>query len=190
VKYSATSLTQRIYDPDKARFHLKKAGMEGNTFKLHTSDAAFAGAVDAAILWQQHAQKAGIKVEVVREPVDGYWDNVWKKKAWSACFWNARVTCDWMFTMAYAAEASANDMQWKHPRFNELLVADRGELDDKKRGEMYKDMQSIVRDDGGVVIPMIANMVDAANTKVKFETPAGNQELDGMRAIERWWFDA
>jgi hypothetical protein len=37
---------------------------------------------------------------------------------------------------------------------------------------------------------MIANMVDAANTKVKFETPAGNQELDGMRAIERWWFDA
>jgi hypothetical protein len=20
--------------------------------------------------------------------------------------------------------------------------------------------------------------------------PAGNQELDGMRAIERWWFDA
>jgi peptide/nickel transport system substrate-binding protein len=69
-------------------------------------------------------------------------------------------------------------------------VAARGELDDKKRGEIYKDMQSIVRDEGGVVIPMIANMVDAANTKVKFETPAGNQELDGMRAIERWWFDA
>jgi peptide/nickel transport system substrate-binding protein len=190
VKYCATGLPQRAYDPDKARFHLKKAGMEGQTFKLHTSDAAFAGAVDAALLWQQQAQKAGIKVEVVREPVDGYWDNVWKKKPWSACFWNARVTCDWMFTMAYAADASANDMQWKNPRFNELLVAARGELDDKKRGEIYKDMQSIVRDEGGVVIPMIANMVDAANTKVKFETPAGNQELDGMRAIERWWFDA
>ncbi len=190
VKYSAVDLPQRAYDPDKARFHLKKAGLEGETFRLHTSDAAFAGAVDAALLWQRHAKKAGIQVEVVREPVDGYWDNVWNKKPWSACFWFARVTCDWMFTMAYAAEASANDMHWKHPYFNELLVAARGELDDQKRAKMYGEMQSLVRDEGGVVIPMIANMVDAASTKVKFENPAGNQELDGMRAIERWWFDA
>lgn len=189
VKYNASDLPQRTYDPDKARFHLKKAGLEGQTFKLHTSDAAFAGAVDAALLWQRHAEKAGIKVEVVREPVDGYWDNVWNKKPWSACFWFARVTCDWMFTMAYAADASANDMHWKHPRFNELLVAARGELDEKKRGSMYREMQSLVRDEGGVVIPMIANMVDAASTKVKFENPAGNQELDGMRAVERWWFE-
>jgi peptide/nickel transport system substrate-binding protein len=40
---SATDLPQRAYDPDKARFHLKKAGMEGETFKLHTSDAATLG---------------------------------------------------------------------------------------------------------------------------------------------------
>ena len=42
---------------------------------------------------------------------------------------------------------------------------------------LIKEMQSIARDEGGVVILMISNMVDAANTKVKFETPAGNQEL-------------
>jgi hypothetical protein len=35
---------------------------------------------------------------------------------------------------------------------------------------------------------MIANMVDAASTKLKFENPAGNWELDGMRVCERWWF--
>jgi peptide/nickel transport system substrate-binding protein len=118
VKFSATDLPQRDYDPDKARFHLKKSGLEGHTFKLHTADAAFAGAVDASMLWQGQAKKAGIDVEVVREPVDGYWDNVWNKKGWSACFWFARVTADWMFTMAYAADAPANDMHWKHERFN------------------------------------------------------------------------
>ena len=117
VKFSATDLPQRDYDPDKARFHLKKAGLEGHTFKLHTSDAAFAGAVDASMLWQGQAKKAGINVEVVREPVDGYWDSVWNKKGWSACFWFARVTADWMFTMAYAADAPANDMHWKHEAF-------------------------------------------------------------------------
>jgi len=190
VKYSAKDLPQRSYDPDKARFHLKKAGLEGHTFKLHTSDAAFAGAVDAAILWQNHARKAGIDIKVVREPVDGYWDNVWNKKGWSACFWFARVTCDWMFTMAYAAEASANDMHWKHARFNKLLVEARGELNQNRRKELYGDMQRIVSDEGGVVIPMIANMVDAASKKVKFDKPAGNQELDGLRICERWWFAA
>ncbi|MGD2272256.1 MAG: ABC transporter substrate-binding protein [Desulfobacterales bacterium] len=188
VKFSAADLPQRTYDPDKARFHLKKAGLEGHTFKLHTSDAAFAGAVDASILWQGHAKKAGINIEVVREPVDGYWDNVWNKKGFSSCFWFARVTADWMFTMAYAADAPANDMHWKHERFNKLLVEARGELDEKKRKEMYHEMQQIVRDEGGVVIPMIANMVDAASKKVKFNQPAGNQELDGLRICERWWF--
>ena len=190
VKYSATDLPQRQYDPDKAKFHLKKAGLEGHTFKLHTADAAFAGAVDTAVLWQGQAKAAGITVDVVREPSDGYWDNVWNKKPWSACFWFARATCDWMFTMAYAADSSANDMHWKNPRFNELLVQARGELDEKKRRDMYREMQIIVKDEGSVVIPMIANMLDAASTRVKFENPAGNQELDGLRAIERWWFES
>lgn len=189
VKYH-TDLPQRQYDPDKARFHIKKAGMEGETISLHAADAAFAGAVDAALLWREHAKKAGIDIKVVREPSDGYWDNVWNKKGFSACFWFARVTPDWMFTMAYAADASANDMHWKHEKFNKLLVEARGELDEKKRAQMYSEMQEIVRDEGGVVIPMIANMLDAVNKKVQFENPAGNQELDGLRAIERWWFEA
>lgn len=55
---------------------------------------------------------------------------------------------------------------------------------------MYVEMQLIVRDEGSVVIPMIADMVDAASTKLKFKNPAGNWELDGMRVAERWWFDA
>jgi peptide/nickel transport system substrate-binding protein len=93
-----------------------------------------------------------------------------------------------MFTMAYAADAPANDMHWKHDRFNKLLVEARGELDQNKRKAMYGEMQSIVSNEGGVVIPMIANMVDAASKKVQFDQPAGNQEMDGLRICERWWF--
>jgi peptide/nickel transport system substrate-binding protein len=95
-----------------------------------------------------------------------------------------------MFTMAYAADASANEMRWKHERFNKLLVEARGELDQKKRSEIYREMQLIVRDEGGTVIPIIGNMLDAASTKVKFENPAGNQEMDGLRICERWWFES
>ncbi|UCD27388.1 MAG: ABC transporter substrate-binding protein, partial [Planctomycetota bacterium] len=96
-KYFAKDLPQRRYDPDKAKFHLKKAGMLDHTFNLHAADAAYPGAVDASVLIQESAAKAGVKIKVVREPDDGYWDNVWIKKEWVQCYWSGRPTADWMF---------------------------------------------------------------------------------------------
>ena len=97
------------------------------------ADAAFNGAVDAAVLFQEHAKAAGIDINVIREPNDGYWDNVWLKKPWCASYWSGRPTVDWMMTTAYAAGAAWNETYWNNPRFNELLVAARGELDETKR---------------------------------------------------------
>ena len=178
------------YDPDKARFHMQKAGMLDYTFKLHAADAAFGGAVDTAVLYKEHAAKAGIKVEVVREPNDGYWSNVWMKKPWVMCYWTGRATADWMFSTAYAADAAWNDTFWKHERFNKLLKEARAELNEKRRHELYVECQKILRNEGGVVIPMFANHIEAANNKIRFEQPAGNWELDGNRAAERWWFES
>lgn len=187
-RFFASELPQRTYDPDKAKFYLKEAGLQGYTFKLHTSDAAFGGAVDAAVLYKEHAAKAGIKIDVVREPADGYWKVVWMKKPWVFCFWSGRVTEDWMFSVAFAADAGWNDTFWNHTQFNKLLKAARAELDNKKRREMYVDMQRIVRDDGAVVVPMFAADLTAASSKLGFENVAADWEVDGMRAPERWWF--
>jgi len=189
-KYFASELPQRKYDPDRARFHLKKAGMLDRTFKIHAADAAFVGAVDAALLFKEHAAKAGIKIEVQREPNDGYWSNVWMKKPWVMCYWSGRATVDWMLSTTYAHDANWNDTFWKHDRFNRLLKAARAELDEAKRREMYVECQKIIRDEGGVVIPLFANNIEGATKKVRFENPAGNWEMDGHRAAERWWFES
>jgi len=187
-KYYAADLPQRQYDPDKARYHLKKAGMLDYRFKIHAADAAFVGAVDAAVLFKEHAAKAGITIDVVREPNDGYWNNVWMKKPWSMCYWSGRPTADWMFSTAYAADAAWNDTFWKHERFNRLLIEARAELDETLRGELYRECQKIVRDEGGVVIPVFGNWIDATNARIGFKNPAGNWEMDGLRCTERWWF--
>ncbi len=187
-RFYASELPQRKYDPDKAKYHMKKSGVGDYTFKLHTADAAFGGAVDAAVLLKESAARAGIKIEVVQEPNDGYWSNVWMKKAWSTCFWSGRPTSDWMFSTAYAADAAWNDSFWKHDKFNKLLKEARAMLDVKKRREMYVEMQRIVRDEGGVIVPMYADYLAAATKKVKFENPAGNWPLDGHKNAERWWF--
>jgi peptide/nickel transport system substrate-binding protein len=189
-KYFASELPQRKYDPDKAKFHLKKAGMLDRTFKIHAADAAFVGAVDAALLFKEHAAKAGIKIEVQREPNDGYWSNVWMKKPWVMCYWSGRATVDWMLSTTYAHDANWNDTFWKHDRFNRLLKAARAELDEARRRELYVECQKIIRDEGGVVIPLFANNIEGATRKVRFEKPAGNWEMDGHRAAERWWFES
>ena len=51
---------------------------------------------------------------------------------------------------------------WKNPRFNELLVAARAETDDKKRAEMYAEMQQLLHDDGGVIVLVFNNYVERA----------------------------
>ncbi len=187
-RYHASELPQREYDPDKAKFHLKKSGLKDAKFRLSAAEAAYVGAVDAAVLYKEQAAKAGINIEVVREPNDGYWSNVWMKKEWCAVFWGGRPTEDWMFSTAYAEDASWNDTFWKNKRFNELLVAARAELDEAKRREMYVEMQQIVRDDGGVVVPMFAADLSAATDKIAHGPLAANWELDGFRCAERWWF--
>jgi peptide/nickel transport system substrate-binding protein len=189
MRYYASELPQRTYDRDKARFHIKKAGLEGHTFKLHAADTAFTGCVDTATLIRESAAKAGIKIEVVREPNDGYWTNVWRTKPWCFSYWSGRATQDMIFSTAYSEDASWNDAHWKHPRFNQLLKLARAELDDAKRRRMYVEMQKIVRDEGGTIVPMFADNVMVANTRLRFEEPmAGHYEMDGWRCSEKWWF--
>ena len=185
----ASEIPQREFDPDRARFHLKKACMENHHFQVWTSDTAFGGAIDSAVLVAEAASKHGIHIEVIRTPADGYWSEIWLKKPWTFCYWSGRPTEDWMFSTAYAAGAKWNDAYWKHERFNELLVKARSETDDALRREMYVEMQQIVRDEGGTIVPLFSDQVGAATTKLKYNAPlTGHYPFDGQRAFERWWF--
>ena len=190
MRYYDGSIPQRKYDPDKAKFYAQKAGLKDTALKLHVADTAYPGAVDTAMLMRESAAKAGVNIEVVREPNDGYWNNVWRKKPWSFCTWSGRATEDMMFSVAYAAGAPWNDAHWEQARFNELLLAARQELDNDKRSKMYSEMQRIVHDEGGTIVHLFTNTVLAASTKVHFEKPlAGHFMMDGQRGMENWWFE-
>jgi len=188
-RYYAADLPQRVYDPEEAKHYLKKAGLSELSVSLSVSEAAFGGAVDTAVLFKEHALKAGIDINVVREPADGYWSNVWLKKPFVASFWGGRPTEDWMFTLAYQGGGAWNETRWANERFDKLLLEARAELDTAKRAALYHEMQQIVRDDGGTIMPMYANYVDARSNKLgRGDTIASNIELDGWKCVERWWF--
>ena len=186
-RYYASEVEPFPYDPDKAKYHVDKAGLGKLTLDLSAADAAFAGAVDAAVLYREHAAKAGIEINVVREPNDGYWSNVWMKKPWGACYWGGYATENEMFTTGYSAGAAWNDTFWTDEEFEKLRLTARAELDEGKRRTMYAQMQRIVRDRGGVVVPMFANAVMARNDKLAHGKLSPKAAFDGRRIIERWW---
>jgi peptide/nickel transport system substrate-binding protein len=128
-----TELEQKEYDPDRARFHLSEAGLDSLDVDINLADAAFAGAMDAGVLFSESAAAAGINLNVVREPNDGYWSNVWMQKPFAGTYWGGRPTPDWMFATAYAEGVPWNETYWSNERFNELLLQARSELDQDLR---------------------------------------------------------
>lgn len=187
--YFPADIPQREYDPDKAKSLLKKAGAEGLSVSIHTADSVFSGAVDMCVLYSEQAKAAGIDLKVVREPNDGYYSDVWLKKPFTAVSWGSRPTPDVMFTLAYKDDAAWNESHWQNPRFNELLLQAKSELDDTKRAEMYHEMSLLMRDDGGTLIPFFNNFVFARGKNVMHGPDlAASWACDGARAPSRWWF--
>jgi peptide/nickel transport system substrate-binding protein len=187
MKYAINPEPVYTYDPDKAKSLLKKAGLENLKVDLSASDAAFSGGVDAALLMAEHAKAAGIEINVIREPNDSYWDNVWLKKPWCLCYWGGRPVADMFLSISLAADAAWNDTHWKNPRFNELLLAARAETDDTKRAAQYAEAQQLVHDDGGQVVLMYNNFVGALSTKIGHNAFNSDFDDDGGYMWERWW---
>jgi len=181
-------LPQREYDPEKAKFYLKEAGLNSLSVKFHAADTGFAGSVDAGALMRESAKAAGIDIEVVREPNDGYWSNVWMQKPFSACYWSGRPTEDWIFSQIYYSKADWNDTHWKNADFDRLLVTARSETDEAKRREMYVEMQRIVHTDGGLILPVFLSEIMGYRSNIHVpDVIANNWELDGHLCSRRWW---
>jgi peptide/nickel transport system substrate-binding protein len=171
------TIPQREFSLEKAAEHYKKSGHDGSPIVLRVADGAFPGAVDAAALFQQSAQAAGIPLEIKREPNDGYWSEVWNVQPFCASYWGGRPVQDQMYATAYLSTADWNDTRWKREDFDAMLLEARAELDEGKRKEIYSQMGRMLNEEGGVILPMFNDFVDAISNDVQgfVGNPSGPQ---------------
>ena len=101
-------------------------------------------------------------------------------------YWGGRPTADLMLSVAYQSDAAWNESFWKREDFDKLLAQARGELDFDKRKEMYAELQRMIWEDGGEVIPMFNNFLFGSvdNLHGFVEAPV----LTGLRVAEQVWF--
>lgn len=188
-KYYLKGLPQRAFDPEKAKFYFQKAKLGSAPVQLYASPAA-EGSVEMAMLLQQVAPQAGLNLQVVRVPSDGYWSNHWMKHPLGYGNINARPSADVLFTQFFKSDAPWNEANWKNPKFDQMLVAARGEPDDTKRKQIYGDMQQLVHEDGGIGIPMFQSSLDAHSSKLQGLGSIPLAGLMGFMFAENVWLDA
>jgi peptide/nickel transport system substrate-binding protein len=187
-RYFDPTLPQRPFDPDKAKFHLKKAGIGSASLPLYVM--AGNTMADQALLLQQSALQAGLKIDLQRMPKDGYWSSVWFKHPFTGGSINPRPSADALLTLMFKSDSAWNESGWKSEKFDSLLVQARGETDETKRKAMYSEMQEIISDQGSILIPNFLSFYDAHSAKVGGLTPIPLGALMGFRFAENVWLES
>lgn len=185
--YYLADLPQRPYDPERARFHLKRAGLLGIRLPVYASPAANQS-VEMAAMLQQSAAAAGLNLAVNRVPADSYWSSHWMKHPLSFGNTNPRPTADLVFSTLFQSSAPWNESAWRNERFDSLVVAARAEGDEARRREMYGEMQRLVHEHCGVCIPVFIDMIDGYDRRLRGfgSLPIGG--LMGYQFAEHvWW---
>ena len=183
------NIKQRPYDPDKSKYYLKKSGISKLNIELYTSEAAYSGADDAGAIMSEYMRAGNINLKQVRAPSDGYWSNVWMKKPFSACYWGRRPTSAMTFATTYRSGASWNDTFWSNSKFDKLLNVMQTSQDTETRKSASWEMQEILHNDGGQIVPFLPENIDAYNNKkLKGTAPHGIYPLSDHRIPELGWF--
>ena len=162
---------------DEAKRLLAEAGYpDGIEIDVVTSDLR-ALWIDMVQVYQQQVAKAGITVNLVKAPADGYWNEVWMKLPAVTSSWGQRPA-DQIFNEAYRGGASWNETFWNQPEFDEMLDQARHELDFEKRKLLYHDLQRALYEEGGSFIPFHMNQVVVTSARVSGLDPVFD---DGVR---------
>lgn len=164
--YHAADLPQRPFDPERARYHFRKAGLLGARVPVVMSTAA-EKSDDMGVLLQDAARKAGLIIDLRRVPADGYWTNSWMKVPVGFGNVNPRPTADIIFTQFFSSDAPWNESGWHNARFDRMLLAARGETDEARRKALYGEMQHLVHAEAGIGIPLFLSLLDAHSPRVK-----------------------
>lgn len=177
----------REYDPDQAKSLLKKSGITSAQIEVAE---VFSGVTDAVLMMQRECAKVGFDLQVKKMATDGFWGAIWQKTAMNVTAWSMRPTATIMLDIAYHPDAPWSDTWWRDERMGTLLAKAKAETDPANRHELQCQMQQIVRDGSGVVLPAHTNNVDGKADNVMGMPKLAVGNLGASEWPEFAWIDA
>ena len=107
----------------------------------------------------------------------------------SARYFHGRPSATQALTAPYRKGAPWNETHWANDRYEKLLSDAQAETDEAKRKQYIWDMQAMLHDEGGCLIPVFSGTLDAYNQNVKGHSATGWLELNNCRISEKAWMD-
>lgn len=166
---SAWSSEPLARDVDKAKALLAEAGKSDLTVDLYTAEA-IPGMVKLAEAYRQMASEAGVTVNVITTPAESFWDDVWMKQSFVTSGWSIRPPFEGL-SVAYTKASEWNETHWLRDDFEGLLSQAKSELDATKRGEILKQAQQLLAQEGGVIIPVFIHQIAGMRSACTGFTP-------------------
>jgi peptide/nickel transport system substrate-binding protein len=181
-----SSLPQRTQNIDKAKSLLKAAGREGLTVTLQTT-SGFPGFVEAATLFANQAQAAGVNVKLKLEPISAYFDSsqLYTKMTFAEDSLNPMASIDDIYTVNLTSTGPYNETHWDYPSFDKLVAQARGSTW-ARAAEMYNEIQKQFYSSGSYIIWGQPDYVDALSLKVRGLTPHKLGNASNYRFANAW----
>lgn len=184
--YYLEGLPQRAFDLDKAKFHIKKSGLAGQSLEI-ICQPGIAASVEGAQFLQAFGPSVGFNFKIKQVPTDGYWSTYWTKFPATYGSIVNRPSVGMIFNMFYRSTATTNEARWKDPKLDQLLDSAGAEGDFTKRRAIYGDIQTLVHDSSGTIIPVFEAILDGVSQKVRGYKANPSGMNMGYRFAESVW---
>ena len=122
--------------------------------------------------YQAQAAEAGIRLNIIQAPSDGFWSDTWMTESFATTSWGERSAAQ-ILPEAYRSGVSWNETYYNNPEFDALLDAAASEVDTDARIGIYHQLQNILWEDGGSLVPYHVNGNRALKSCVTGLPPIG-----------------
>ncbi|MBV7332016.1 ABC transporter substrate-binding protein [Chloroflexi bacterium TSY] len=159
-------------DIELAKSLLAEAGYpDGLELDIHTSSIypEWSAMLET---YQAQAAEAGITINIVQRPADGYWAEVWLTESFVTTSWGERLAPR-ILPEAYRGGATWNETYYNNPEFDALLDAAAAEVDLEARIEIYRQLQNILWEDGGSLVPFHVDSIRVIRSCLDGVDPIG-----------------
>ncbi len=159
-----TDADGRPQDIETAKALLAEAGYaDGLELELSTPDDGFRPSF--AQVYKEMAALAGVSVSINMLPSSAFWDQ-WQEWPFSISGWSGRIPATRNIALALRCGASWTETYYCNNRLDMLLDQVDATADTDKRRELYCEIQSIMQEDTGYIIPFFAATFGARRSNV------------------------
>jgi peptide/nickel transport system substrate-binding protein len=159
-------IPQRPHDPQKAKALLAAAGQSNLTVSLSACSTIGTFSTQVATVFAQQAQQIGVTVNLDFVTSDVYNASRKGKVAFCTNFWSARYLDEYI-SQAFVPGAVNNETGWNNPTFYNLWQQYRGTINKARRHTLAIELQKMLWDQSGYLIPNFEDLIDAYSAKVK-----------------------